>query len=139
MFLKGGENKIFDVFYLGGELVCIFVICFSFIIYCLYVFISTHVVMCSFECFHERQVHSDQDILPLLVTSRLGVLDYNFCCIWAFLLYWVVLVFEQFILYVSFVTNFQRGRLLGFKSLEQLANREHKTCLDIDLRFYRYY
>ena len=139
MFLKGGENKIFDVFYLGGELVCIFVICFSFIIYCLYVFISTHVVMCSFECFHERQVHSDQDILPLLVTSRLGVLDYNFCCIWAFLLYWVVLVFKHFILYVSFVTNCQRGRLLSSKSLEQLVNREHKTCLDIDLRFYWYY
>ena len=42
------------------------------------------------------------------------------------LLYWVVLVFEHFILYVSFVTNCQMGRLLGSKSLEQLANREHK-------------
>ena len=29
------------------------------------------------------------------------------------LLYWVVLVFEHFILYESFVTNCQRGSLLG--------------------------
>ena len=42
------------------------------------------------------------------------------------LLYWVVLVFKHFILYVSFVTNSQRERLLGSKSLEQLANREQK-------------
>ena len=77
MFLKGGENKIFDVFYLGGELVCIFVICFSLIIYCLYVFLSTHAVMCSFEWFQERYVHSDQDLLPLLATSRLRVLDWD--------------------------------------------------------------
>ena len=36
------------------------------------------------------------------------------------------ITFEHFILYVSFVTNCQRGRLLGSKRLEQLANREHK-------------
>ena len=42
------------------------------------------------------------------------------------LLYWVVLVFEHFIFYVSFVTDCQMGRLLGSKSLEQLANCEHK-------------
>ena len=42
------------------------------------------------------------------------------------LLYWVVLVFEHFILYESFVTNCQRGSLLDSKCLEQLANREHK-------------
>ena len=116
-FLKGGEyKKFFDVSNLGEELVYFcFYICVP---YCLYVFLSKHAVICSFECFQERQVHSDQDILPLLATSRLGVLDQNFCCIWAFLLYWVVLVFEHFILYVSFVTNCQRGRLLGSKSLE---------------------
>ena len=33
------------------------------------------VVMCSFECFQERQVHFDQDLIPLIATSRLGVLD----------------------------------------------------------------
>ena len=42
------------------------------------------------------------------------------------LLYQVVLVFEHFILYESFVTNCQRRSLLGSKCLEQLANREHK-------------
>ena len=77
MFLKGGENKFFDVSNLWGELVCIFVICFSLIIYCLYVFLSIHAVMCSFECFQERQVHTDQDLLPLLATSTLGVLDWD--------------------------------------------------------------
>ena len=77
MFLKGGENKIFDVSNLGGEFVCIFVICFSLIIYFLYVFLFTHAVMCSFECFKERQVHSDQDFLPLLATFKLGVLDWD--------------------------------------------------------------
>ena len=41
------------------------------------------------------------------------------------LLYWVVLVFEHFILYESFVANCQRGRLLDTKSLEQLVNCEH--------------
>ena len=117
-FWKGEKINFFNVSNLGGELVCIFVICFSLIIYGFYVFLSTHVVMCSFECFQERQVHFDQDLLPLIATSRLGVLDWDFCCIWAFLLYWVVLVFEHFILYVNFVTNCQIGRLLGFKSLE---------------------
>ena len=107
-------------------LVCIFVICFSLIIYCLYVLFSKNAVMCFLQCFQERQVHYDQYLLPLIATSRLGVLDQNFCCIWAFLLYWVVLIFEYFILYVSFVTNCQRGRLLGSKSLEKLANCEHK-------------
>ena len=75
LFLKGGGNKFFDVSNLGGELVCICVICFSLIIFCLYVFLSTHTLMCSFECFQERQVQSDQDLLPLLTTSRLWVLD----------------------------------------------------------------
>ena len=42
-------------------------------------------------------------------------------------------------MYVSFVTDCQRGRLLGSKSLEQLPNREHKICLNIDLRFYMVY
>ena len=42
------------------------------------------------------------------------------------LLYWVVLVFDHFILYVSFVMNCQKGRLFGSKSLEQLPNHEYK-------------
>ena len=75
---KGGEiDEMWEsyLFCLGGELVCIFVICFSLIIYCLYVFLSTHALMCFLECFQEKQVHSDQDLLPLIATSRLGVLD----------------------------------------------------------------
>ena len=35
------------------------------------------VVMCSFECFQERQVHFDQDLQPLIATSRLGILDWD--------------------------------------------------------------
>ena len=76
--------------------------------------------------FQERQVHSDQDLLPLLATSWLGSLRLEFVMQLGILLYWVVLVIAHFILYESFVTNCLRGRLLGFKSLEQLANREHK-------------
>ena len=53
------------------------------------------------------------------------------------LLYWVVLVFEYFILYVSFVTNCQRGRLLGSKSLEQLANREHTRTYELQKEDFR--
>ena len=83
-FWKGEKIKFFDVSNLWGELVCIFVICLSLIIYCLYVFLSTHAVTCSFEWFQERQVHSDQDLLPLLATSRLGVLDWDFWWNWAF-------------------------------------------------------
>ena len=69
--------KIFYVYNLGGELVYIFLICFSLVIYCLYVFLSTHTVMCSFECFQERHVHSYQDLLSLLATSRVEVLDWD--------------------------------------------------------------
>ena len=29
-------------------------------------------------------------------------------------------------MYVSFINDYQKGRLLGSKSLEQLANREYK-------------
>ena len=44
LFLKGRENKIFDVSNLGGELVCIFVICFCLFIFYLLLF-STHAFM----------------------------------------------------------------------------------------------
>ena len=37
------------------------------------------------------------------------------------LLYWVVLVFEHFILYEGFVTNFQTGRLLGSKKFRTIG------------------
>ena len=53
------------------------------------------------------------------------------------LLYWVVLVFEHFILYESFVTNCERGRLLGSKSLEQLANREHTRTYKLQKEDFR--
>ena len=50
--LYGGEyKKFFDVPNLGGEFVYFyFYICVS---YCLYVFLSSHAVMCSFECFRK--------------------------------------------------------------------------------------
>ena len=53
------------------------------------------------------------------------------------LLYWVVLVFEHFILYESFVTNCQRGRLLDSKSLEQLTNREHTRTYKLQKEDFR--
>ena len=47
--------------------------------------------------FQERQVHSDQDLLSLLATSRLGVLDWDFCCNGHFIVYghYVVCVFSH--------------------------------------------
>ena len=47
LFLKGGENKVFFliIFLFDICCYCIFVICY------LYVFISAHAVMCSFEYF----------------------------------------------------------------------------------------
>ena len=36
-----------------------------------------HVVMCFLDYFQERQVHSDQNLFPLIATSRLGVLDWD--------------------------------------------------------------
>ena len=52
------------------------------------------------------------------------------------LLYWV-LVFEHFILYESFITNCQRERLLGSKSLEQLANHEHTRTYKLQKEDFR--
>ena len=76
LFCKGENiNFFFDVYNLGGELVYFcFYICVS---NCLYVFLSMHVVMCFLDYFQERQVHSDQNLLPLIATSRLGVLDWD--------------------------------------------------------------
>ena len=79
-------RKGFNYFYFGGELVCMFVIC----CYCIYIYIyiyivhivylslfpHMHVLMCSFKCFR-RQVHFDQDLLPLFATFWLEVLDWN--------------------------------------------------------------
>ena len=76
--------------------------------------------------FKEKQVHSNQDLLPLLANPGLGVLDWDLLCIWVFYCNSAILVFEHFILYVSFVTDCKRGRLLGSKSLEKLAKRELK-------------
>ena len=81
--------------------------------------------MCSFEYFQERQVHSNQDFLPLLATSRLGVLDWDLWCIWAFLLYMGIM------LYICFVTDCQRRRLFGFEFV-MLANHD-KTWQKLSL------
>ena len=88
LFMKGGEyNFFFNVSKLRGRVsLLLFLYCVSY--YCLYIFLSTHSVMCSFECFQERQVHSNQDLLHLFVTSRLGVLDWDLWCIWAFYCIW---------------------------------------------------
>ena len=75
LFCLGGEYKFFLMYLTQGESQNLFLFLYSTSYYCLYVFLSTHALMCSFECFQERQVHSDQDLLPLLATSRLGVLD----------------------------------------------------------------
>lgn len=68
----------------------------------------------------------DQDLLPLIGNFLVRSLRLEFVMYLGILLYWVVLVFEHFILYESFVTNCQMWRLLSSKSLKQLANREHK-------------
>ena len=81
VFERGRINFFFffDVSNLEGELEFTFV--FIFVFHIVYVFLSTHAVMCSFKCFQKRQVYYDQDLLPLLGTSRLGVLDWDLCCI----------------------------------------------------------
>ena len=76
-FWKGEKINFFDISNLWRELVWIFVTCFSSNIYCLYVFVLTHAVMCSFGWFMERQVLSNQDLLHFLATSRLEVLDWD--------------------------------------------------------------
>ena len=54
-FWKGENMKSFWCIKLRRRLSLLLVLyCFSF---CLYVFLSTHTLMCSFE-FHEKQVHS---------------------------------------------------------------------------------
>ena len=99
VIFKRGENKSFFFFFflsnLGGELVyifviccyCISIICFWFHICCYLLFICLYFHTCSdvlFWVFQERHVHFDQDLLPLLVTSSLGVLDWDLWCIWTF-------------------------------------------------------
>ena len=98
-------------------------ICYSFLFICLYFHTCGDV---HFWVFQERQVHFDQNLLPLQATFRFEVLDWDLWCNWAFYCNRAILVFEHFILYVSFVMDCQRGRLLGSKILEQLANHEHK-------------
>ena len=71
---------------LGGELVyfCFYIV-FHIIVYMSF---FPHIRWCVLECFQERQVHSNQDLLHLFVTSRLGVLDWDLWCIWAFYCIW---------------------------------------------------
>ena len=112
------ENTCFDVSNLGGELVYIFVVflfsCFYFFHTCVYAFCLV---------FHEIY-----RLIQLSYCLHLQLMDNSQVefVVMGILLYWVVLVFEHFVLYESFVTNYQRGSLLGSKCLEQLANREHK-------------
>ena len=128
---------------LGGELVCMFIFAVAYLLswwfilfICLYFHTCVDVL---FWVFQKRQIHSDQHLLHLFATFGLEVLDWSLWCNWAYYCNMAVLVFEHCIMYVSFVTDCQRGRLLGSKSLEQLPNCEHKICLNIDLRFYMVY
>ena len=104
--------KLFDVSNLKEELVYFcFYICVSY--YCLYVFLSTHAVMCSFEWFQERQVHSVQDLLSLLATSRLGVLDWDLWWNWAFYFIGLFLYLSiSFCMYV--LSRMPKGEIVRF-------------------------
>ena len=118
------ENTCFVVSNLGGELVCIFVDMFIFhtcvYAFCL-VFQEIYRLIQLSCCLHLQLMDSSQ--------VEFFVMD--------ILLYWVVLVFEHFILYESFVTNCQRGSLLGYKCLEQLANREHRRTYKLQKEDFR--
>ena len=119
--LKGDTLIVYDskiqvyffVSNLGGELVCIFVDMFIFPT-CIYAF-----------CLVFQEIYR---LIQLSCCLHLQLMDSSQAefVVMGILLYWVVLVFEHFILYESFVMNCQRGNLLGSKCLEQLANREHK-------------
>ena len=126
-FLKGEKIKVFDISNLGGELVCFSLLLMLYLLFIFFICLYFHTYGdVLFWVFQERQVHSDQDLRPLLATFRFEVINWDLWCNWTFYSNWVILVFEHFILYVSFVTDGQRGRLLSSKSLEQLPNREHK-------------
>ena len=116
IFCLGGVNIFFGVSNLGGELVCIFVdLLFLFFCHtCVYAF-----------CLVFQEIYR---LIQLNCCLHLQLIDSSQVkfVIMGILLYSVVLVFEHFILYESFVMNCQRGSLLGSKCLEQLANREHK-------------
>ena len=123
LFCFGGDTQwkiqvCFDVSNLGGELVYIFVVflfsCFYFFHTCVYAF-----------CLVFQEIYR---LIQLSYCLHLQLMDNSQVefVVMGILLYWVVLVFEHFVLYESFVTNYQRGSLLGSKCLEQLANREHK-------------
>ena len=110
------DSKIqvyFVVSNLGGELVCIFVDMFIFPT-CIYAF-----------CLVFQEIYR---LIQLSCCLHLQLMDSSQAefVVMGILLYWVVLVYDHFILYESFVMNCQRGSLLGSKCLEQLANREHK-------------
>ena len=122
LFYLGGDTLIvydskiqvyFVVSNLGGELVCIFVDMFIFHT-CIYAF-----------CLVFQEIYR---LIQLSCYLHLQLMDSSQAefVVMGILLYWVVLVFEHFIFYESFVTNCQRESLLGSKCLEQLANREHK-------------
>ena len=78
-FERGRIWKVFYVSNLEGELVFVFILCFI-----LFICLSFHTyVDVFFWVFQERQVYFDQDLLTLLATFRLGVLDWDLWCNWA--------------------------------------------------------
>ena len=67
--------------------------------------------------FQERQVHSDQDLLPLTGNFQVRSLRLGF------VMYLGILLYMGIMLYVCFVMDWQRGRLLGFEFV-MLANHD---------------
>ena len=119
VFERGRILKLFDVSNLGGELefAFVFILCFILLFICL----SFHTWVFSGKTGTFWSKPSTSSCNFYVWSLRLG-----FVMEWGILLYWVVLVFDHFILYVSFVMNCQKGRLFGSKSLEQLPNHEYK-------------
>ena len=113
-----------EIVFLKGRvsLLLFFYILFHIIVY---MSLFPHMRWCVCWVFQERQVHFDQDLLPLignfLVRSlRLG-----------FVMYLGILLYMGIMLYVCFVTDWQRGRLLGFEFV-MLANHD-KTWQKLSL------
>ena len=42
--------------------------------------------------FLVKDIHSNQDLMPILPDFKLGVLNWDLCCIWAFYCIWALLV-----------------------------------------------
>ena len=84
-----------------------------------------HMRWCVYWVFQERQVHSVQDLLPLIGNFLVRNLRLGF------VMYLGILLYMDIMLYVCFVTDCQRGRLLGFEFV-MLANHD-KTWQKLSL------